>query len=87
MTQIEERIYKVLNECERDLDFHAGLWWNSRDEYFKQFNPQTIDEIAMDMAKRGLIETNGRGFRTINKKSRTLIEKIHLKIWWGENLK
>lgn len=76
--EIENRIYKSLHEIS-DLNWHAWYWWSYHDSWFSQFTPQTIDAVADEMAKKGIIEKgiNG-GYRRMDK---TLWEKIKCKIY------
>ncbi len=75
--QVIYRIYKVLQEVD-DLNWHAWHWWAMADEWFAQFDPTDIDEVAQEMAEAGMIETNGRyGYR---RKEKTLKERISLKL-------
>ena len=75
--EIMVRIYNLLQKS--GLNWYGWLWWGQADEWFKQFDPAEIDNIAKEMADAGMIETDGRGgFR---RKEKTLKEKIFLKIW------
>lgn len=79
-TMIREHIFNVLENA--SLDWHAWKWWGFHDSYLAQFPEDVIDDIALDMANEGLIETNFydvngmwgfAGFRRIRK---TWKEKI-----------
>lgn len=55
-TMIREHIFNVLENA--SLDWHAWKWWGFHDSYLAQFPEDVIDNIALDMANEGLIETN-----------------------------
>ena len=76
--EMENRIYTLLEEQD-NLDWHGYMWWAHKDEWFAQFSPKFIESVAMDMAREGIIETNGRGgFRRVRK---TKSEQRRIK--WG----
>lgn len=70
------KIYSLLQKS--GLDWYGWHWWELKDSWFSQFEAEEIDKIAEEMAKNGIIETNGSGFR---RKEKTLKEKIILKLW------
>lgn len=70
------KIYNLLQKS--DLGWYGWYWWELKDSWFSQFNPKEINDIAKEMAKNGMIETNGFSFR---RKEKTLKEKIILKLW------
>lgn len=72
------RIYNLLQKS--DLCWHSWHWWSYKDEWFSQFAPEEIDEIAKEMAIAGMIEAN-KDFTGFRRKEKTLKEKIHLKLW------
>jgi len=67
------RIYSVLQKA--GLGWYSWNWWKSQDNWFAQFEAEEIDKVAVEMAKNGIIETNGSGFR---KKEKTFKEKMIL---------
>lgn len=76
---IKEKIFTLLQES--DLNWHSGYWWDYKDEWFKQFTPEEIDAVALEMAIIDeTIETNGRGgFR---RKEKSPKEKRMLYFTW-----
>ncbi len=67
------RIYSVLQKA--GLGWYSWNWWKLHDNWFAQFKAEEIDEIATEMAKKGIIETNGSGFR---RKEKNFKEKVIL---------
>ena len=72
------RIYNLLQKS--DLCWHSWHWWSYKDDWFSQFAPEEIDEVAKEMAIVGMIEAN-KDFTGFRRKEKTLKEKIHLKLW------
>ena len=74
--EVAMRIYNLLQKS--GLGWYSCHWWELKDSWFSQFEAKEIDKIAEEMAKNGMIETNGLGFR---RKEKTLKEKIIDKLW------
>jgi len=77
--EIREHILETLNNAR--LAWYGGQWWQYKNEWFKQFSPETIDSIAKEMAEEGIIMGCSRGF---HRNPTNLKEKIIISIWGQE---
>ena len=77
--EIKNRIEKTVNEC-GDFNWHSWHWWKLKDDWFAQFDPNYIDELAQELVTEGRLEGSKNKGEGVRKIPTTLKEKIMIKI-------